>query len=102
MGAAPKGSGNGPSVDLLLGWWGFENVLIFPKSAKLEFAFEEAIPSNRVSICFCCNARVSSSDFKLLVRFGGHACDVDWTGLLPVVGHGLVFSCAKLLVPGLI
>ena len=98
FGAAPKGSGNDPKLGLVVEGCEFGIVLTFPKSAKFVFSCVEEEPLNGFALSWVENE--SPPVFKLLLTFGGQfKFDVDWTGLLPVVGHGLVFSWAKLLDP---
>ena len=103
LGAAPKGSGKDPKLDFVVKGCCccvFGTVLTFPKSAKFVFSVEVELPPNGFVLGWVENEFPPA--FKLLLTFGGQfKFDVDWTGLLPVVGHGLVFNCAKLLDPSI-
>ena len=101
LGADPKGSGMGPNPDLFLDKFAFDEGFTLPKSAKLELC-DDVVRLCGISLCMGCVENVSLPIFEPLSRLGGQFnCD-DWTGLLPVVGHGLVFNCVKLLDPILI
>ena len=98
FGAAPKGSGNDPKLGFVVVGCEFGIVITFPKSAKFVFSCVDDEPLNGFAFSWVENE--SPPAFKLLLTFGGQfKFDVDWTGLLPVVGHGLVLSWAKLLDP---
>ena len=96
FGAAPNGSGNGPVVTILPALMvAFDDKLFtLLKSAKFEFAVEAEVPLLRPSFNpgLAENA-LSPPIFELLVTTGGQTkLAADCTGLLPVVGHGLVFN----------
>ena len=105
LGAAPKGSGKDPKLDFIVEGCCccccvFGVVFTFPKSAKFVFSVEVEFPPNCFALGWVENEFPPA--FKLLFTFGGQfKFDVDCTGLLPVVGHGLVFNCAKLLDPSI-
>ena len=98
FGAAPNGSGKDPKLDLFVEGWVFGIELTFPKSAKFVVSCVEDDPLNDFSLGWV--EKTSPPEFVLVLKFGGQfKFEVDWTGLLPVVGQGLVFSWAKLLEP---
>ena len=96
FGAAPNGSGNGLAVVILPALMVALDDKLFTllKSAKFEFAVEAKVSLLRPSFNpgLAANA-LSPTIFELLVTTGGQTkLAAVCTGLLPVVGHGLVFN----------
>ena len=96
FGAAPNGSGNGLAVAILpaLMFALDDKLFALLKSAKFEFVVEAEVSLLRPSFNpgLAANA-LSPPIFELLVTTGGQTkLAADCTGLLPVVGHGLVFN----------